>query len=76
MSPFRASVDWHAGLTPPPDRPARGEPLYDFLARRLIDSWHLPAGVAQYYHWMNLPDGTSRRSPRTSTGATRCPSVW
>ena len=25
--------------------------------RRLIDSWHLPAGVAQYYQWMNLPDG-------------------
>lgn len=53
-----AALDyWHAGLSPPPDRPARGEPLYDFVARRLVDSWHLPAGVAQYYFWMNLPDG-------------------
>ena len=25
--------------------------------RRLVDSWHLPAGVAQYFQWMNLPDG-------------------
>ena len=27
--------------------------------QRLVDSWRLPAGVAQYYQWMNLPDGDS-----------------
>jgi hypothetical protein len=27
--------------------------------RRLVDSWYLPAGVSQYYQWMNLPDGDS-----------------
>ena len=21
-----------------------------------MDSWHVPAGVAEYYQWMNLPD--------------------
>lgn len=53
-----ASVDyWHAGAEPATDRPAAGQPLYKFLVRRLIDSWHIPAGIAQYYQWMNLPDG-------------------
>lgn len=52
-----AVVDyWHADRPPPPDRPAQGEPLYAFIVRRLVDSWHLPAGVAQYFQWMNLPD--------------------
>jgi hypothetical protein len=48
---------WHAGMVPPVARPAAGDPLYRYIVRRLIDSWHLPAGVAQYYQWMNLPDG-------------------
>ncbi len=25
--------------------------------RRLIDSWHVPAGIVEYFQWMNLPDG-------------------
>ena len=40
-----------------PGGPAPGQPLYGYIVQRLIDSWHLPAGVAQYYQWMNLPDG-------------------
>ena len=53
-----AVVDyWHAAMIPPNDRPAPGEPLYGYIVRRLVDSWHLPAGVAQYFQWMNLPDG-------------------
>jgi hypothetical protein len=53
-----AVVDyWQAATIPPADRPAPEEPLYGHIVRRLIDSWHLPAGVAQYYQWMNLPDG-------------------
>jgi len=33
--------------------------------RRLIDSWHLPAGVARYYLWMNLPDADATRQRRS-----------
>jgi hypothetical protein len=54
---FAALDYWHAGTRPPTDQPAAGTPLYQFIVRRLIDSWHLPAGVAEYYQWMNLPDG-------------------
>lgn len=53
---FAALDFWYAGAAPPPDRPTRRDGLYRFIVRRLIDSWHLPAGVAQYYQWMNLPD--------------------
>jgi hypothetical protein len=53
-----AVVDyWHAAMVPPAARPAPGDPLYGYIVRRLIDSWHVPAGVAQYFQWMNLPDG-------------------
>jgi hypothetical protein len=54
---FAALDYWHAGLLPPDERPAQGEPLFGYVVRRLIDSWRLPAGVLQYYQWMNLPDG-------------------
>lgn len=47
---------WSAGLPVPQERPAAGEPQFGFLVRRLVDSWHLPAGVARYYHWMTSPD--------------------
>jgi hypothetical protein len=56
---FAALDYWRAGLPPPSRRPAPADPLYRYLVRRLVDSWHLPAGVAQYYQWMNLPDGDS-----------------
>ena len=56
---FAALDYWHAGRRPPAGRPAAGSPLYKFIVQRLIDSWHLPAGVAEYYQWMNLPDGDS-----------------
>ena len=52
-----ASMDyWHASVAPAPARPCLGEPVYGYIVRRLLDSWHLPAGVSQYYQWMNLPD--------------------
>jgi hypothetical protein len=56
---FAALDYWHAGLAPPARQPAPDDPLYGYLVRRLVDSWHIPAGVAQYYQWMNLPDGDS-----------------
>jgi hypothetical protein len=57
---FAALDYWHAGRTPPDARPGPGSPLYKYLVRRLIASWHLPSGVARCYGWMNLPDGDSR----------------
>jgi hypothetical protein len=54
---FGALDYWHSGTAPPTARPAAGEPLYRYLVDRLVDSWNLPAGAAQYYQWMNLPDG-------------------
>jgi hypothetical protein len=57
---FAALDYWHAGVAPPAERPAGGTPLYQFIVRRLIDSWHIPAGVARYYQWMNLPDADYR----------------
>jgi hypothetical protein len=64
---FAALDYWQAGLPAPAERPDAGTALYQFIVRRLIDSWHLPAGVARYYQWMNLPDGdrlvTLRRMP-------------
>jgi hypothetical protein len=53
---FAALDYWHAGRTPPEERPAAGTPAYTHIVDRLVDSWHIPAGVAQYYQWMNLPD--------------------
>lgn len=56
---FAALDYWQAQKPPPVDQPAAGTPLYQFIVRRLIDSWHVPAGVAEYYQWMSLPDGDS-----------------
>lgn len=54
---FAALDYWHADRVPPTEQPAQGSPLYAFLVRRIVDSWHVPAGIAQYYQWMGLPDG-------------------
>ena len=54
---FAALDYWRAGSAAPAERPTAGDPLYRYIVDRLIDSWHVPAGVAQYYQWMNLPDG-------------------
>jgi hypothetical protein len=54
---FAALDYWHARQPPRASRPAPGTPLFQFIVRRLVDSWHVPAGVAEYYQWMNLPDG-------------------
>jgi hypothetical protein len=56
---FAALDYWHAGVLPPVDQPAAGTPLYKFLVKRIVDSWHVPVGIAQYYQWMGLPDGDS-----------------
>jgi len=54
---FAALDYWYARRVPPVDRPAPDMPLYGFIVRRIVDSWNIPVGVAQYFTWMNLPDG-------------------
>lgn len=61
---FAALDYWHARIQPPAARPAPGTPLHNYVVRRLITSWHIPAGVARYYRWMNLPDGNIRITAR------------
>jgi hypothetical protein len=56
---FAAFDYWHSSIPPPGDRPDADHPLYRYIVRRLVDSWHLPTGVTQYYQWMNLPDSDS-----------------
>lgn len=53
---FAALDYWRAGQTPPPARPGPDDPLFRFIVRRLIDSWHVPWGVLRYYRWMRRPD--------------------
>lgn len=57
---FAALDYWYAGQSPPNEQPVRGDPLYAFIVRRLFNSWHLPAGVAQYYRWMSRPNAGTR----------------
>jgi hypothetical protein len=57
---FAALDYWHARIQPPAARPEPGSPLHKYVVRRLIASWNIPAGVARYYQWMNLPDGDRR----------------
>jgi hypothetical protein len=52
-----AALDyWYEDNRPSDDRPVPGSPLYEFLVQRIVDSWNVPVGVAQYFTWMNLPD--------------------
>jgi hypothetical protein len=60
---FGALDYWYAGAEPPASVPGPDEPLFRFIVLRLIQSWHIPAGVARYYYWMTLPDAdTARRT--------------
>ena len=47
-------------LAPPTDTqaPANGTPLFEYLSRRLVDSFDVPTGVLKYYQWMCLPNET------------------
>src|SRR5438105_768031 len=44
---------FEAGVPAPAaaDPPAAGTPLFEFLARRLLASFHLPLGPVKYYEW-------------------------
>ena len=73
---FAALDYWHARIRPPADRPEPGSPLYRYVVRRLVESWRLPAGVAQYYRWMNLPDGDGRAGARRGTAGRTAADQW
>jgi hypothetical protein len=69
---FTALDYWTQGSAPPPDTtpPASGTPLFDYLVRRLIDSWGLPTGPVTYFRLMSpaLPDGDQDVGPLTVHG--------
>jgi hypothetical protein len=48
---------FEAGLPIPSDTtpPDAGTPLYEFIVKRLLQSFDVPAGVARYALWMSLP---------------------
>jgi hypothetical protein len=58
---FAALDYWHAGRLPSAVQPAPGTPPFRFVVRRLIDSWHIPAGVAGYYRGMLSSDAALTR---------------
>lgn len=62
---FAARDYFEAGLRPPPvSEPPLHSILFDYLVRRLFDSFNLPVGPARYLYLMNpaLPDDESWRS--------------
>jgi hypothetical protein len=52
-------------LPPPPDTtpPAAGSPLFEYLVKRLLDSFNLPQGLMRYYAWMCMPDEDTGAGP-------------
>lgn len=68
---FAALDYWHGGVTPPRTQPGPGADVYRFIVRRLVESWHIPAGVAKYYRWMTLPDQDARLAVRGLTVTVR-----
>jgi hypothetical protein len=72
---FAALDYWTQGVPAPADitPPASGTPLFDYLVRRLIDSWSLPNGPLTYLTLMNpmYPDGDQGVGPLTVHGRAR-----
>jgi hypothetical protein len=58
-----------AGLPPLANPlPLPGNPLFDYIVKRLFDSWNLPWGAVKYYRWMALPDEDIGAWPATLRG--------
>ena len=52
-----AAADLFVAKRQPPEtdqNPPADSPAFDYIVRRLIDSFNIPAGVAEYYEWMVL----------------------
>ncbi len=55
---FAVADLWGRGRELPPpsgQNPQPNSPAFNYIVGRLFDSFNIPAGVAQYYEWMNLP---------------------
>src|SRR5439155_16626001 len=46
-----------------PQPPSAGTPLFQYIVRRLLDSFDLPLGPARYYEWMAMADGPVGAAP-------------
>src|SRR6202044_206417 len=48
---------FNAGQVPPvtTQNPADRSPAFNYIVQRLLDSFNIPAGIIQYYTWMQLP---------------------
>jgi hypothetical protein len=48
---------FNAGQLPPATtaNPADPSPAFNYIVQRLLDSFNIPAGVFQYFSWMQLP---------------------
>ncbi len=55
-------------IPPDTDPPALNTPLYNFITKRLIESFNLPGGAAKYADWMMLPDADVHLIIGTRTG--------
>ncbi len=52
-----AAADLFVAKRLPPEtnqNPPAASPAFDYIVKRLIDSFNIPAGVAEYYEWMVL----------------------
>lgn len=69
---FAVADLYHAHHLPPPSpsNPQAGSPAFNYLVDRLLDSFNLPSGVAQYYEWMNLPTHDTWVGPKGTSSRT------
>jgi hypothetical protein len=62
---------WEAHKPPPTGtNPPGGSPGFNFVVQRLVDSFNIPTGVAQYYEWMNLSDHDTLLGPHGTSWRT------
>lgn len=63
---------FEAHLLPPVSKanPDAGSPAFQFIVKRLFDSFNLPGGVAEYFTWMNLPAHNTDLGPQGTSWLT------
>jgi hypothetical protein len=63
---------YEAHLLPPVTtiNPDAGSPAYQYIVKRLFDSFNIPSGVAEYFTWMNLPTHDTALGPHGTSWLT------